>query len=261
MGLLGILIALGVEQGDLEAADRFLFRTHWSDFTGDSVLLALGHAFYTLGIGVAAGISFGSYAPDRFPIGRAVLSTAVVDTLIAIAAGLAIFPLLLAFNAEPAAGPGLVFISIPYALGNMAQGALAGTLFFCVVVLALVGSAVALLEPSVAVLMQQFRLRRRVAAPILVALVWLLSAVVALSLGGTGPSGLLVGLDSLTSRFLLPISALITTTFVAFCMHEGLLRAEFARESDLHYHTWHLLVRFVSVPAIVIILFWNLASR
>ena len=109
-------------------------------------------------------MGFGAYAPRRLPIGRSVMAVAVFDTAIAIMAGLAIFPIVFANNMEPSIGPGLMFISLPYAFGNMMFGDLFGTLFFIMVVLAALGSVVAIMEPTLGVLMQRLRVRRFSAA-------------------------------------------------------------------------------------------------
>jgi NSS family neurotransmitter:Na+ symporter len=143
MVLLGVLVVFAVENGNMRAAQEFLFSVKLRDFSAQSVLVALGHAFFTLGAGVGVAITYGAYAPDRIPIGRSVIAVALFDTLISLAAGLAIFPIVFANNIEPSMGPGLMFVSVPYAFGNIMQGELFGTLFFALVAVAALGSAVA----------------------------------------------------------------------------------------------------------------------
>ena len=128
--LLGALLQFSFAHGDMAAAREFLFSVQWADFSPRTVLIALGHAFFTLGVGVGTGLSYGAYAPPRIPIGRSVMAVAVFDTMIALLVGVVIFPLVFANNMAPAGGPGLLFISVPYAFGNLLQGELFGALFF-----------------------------------------------------------------------------------------------------------------------------------
>jgi NSS family neurotransmitter:Na+ symporter len=151
--LLGVLIIFSLQYGDLEKAGEFLFSSVSFDFTVHSVLIAMGHAFFTLSVGVGVGIAFGAYAPDKLPIGRTVLAVALLDSFIAIAAGLAIFPIVFAANLEPSMGPGLMFVSLPYAFGNMPEGETYGLLFFVMVATVALGSAVALAERASVVLL------------------------------------------------------------------------------------------------------------
>ena len=152
--LLVSLVWLSFEAGDVAAAREFLFINRAMDFDADAVLAALGHAVLTLGIGVGMGVVYGAYSPRRMPVGRTVLAVAVFDLVIALLAALAIFPIVFGNNMEPAAGPGLLFVSLPYAFSNMPGGEPLGVLFFLMVAVAALGSALALLEPAVAALRQ-----------------------------------------------------------------------------------------------------------
>ncbi|MEZ5566874.1 MAG: sodium-dependent transporter [Halioglobus sp.] len=260
LALLAYLILFGLEHGDMEATRRFLFTTRLMDFSPQAALVALGHAFYTLGVGVGTGISYGAYAPERIPIGRTVLSVAVFDTMIAVFAGLAIFPIVFANNMEPAMGPGLLFVSLPYAFGNLGQGELFGTLFFLLVTLAALGSAVAIMEPIISAVMQFARVERLTAAILAGGAVWLLSLAVVLSLTAEGPGNwygnrnLFQFLDSLTAVVLLPLVSFLTAVFVGWRMKPELLRTYFTRESAAFFGQWRFLLRYIAVPAIVCLL-------
>ncbi|HEY6131392.1 MAG TPA: sodium-dependent transporter [Halioglobus sp.] len=260
LAMLAFLIKLGFDNGDMDKTRNFLFSTRMVDFTPRSALVALGQAFFTLGVGVGTGISYGAYAPQRIPLGRSVMAVAVFDTIIAVLAGLAIFPIVFANNMEPAAGPGLLFISLPYAFGNLPEGELVGTVFFGMLVLVALGSAVAIMEPIVALLIQQARLKRFTAALLVGAVVWLVGLAVALSLApGTGfqwmgNANLLNILDVLTSGVLLPLAALLIAFFVGWRLRPEILRLELARESDLFFSLWHFLLRYIAPSALVLLL-------
>ncbi len=259
VGLLAFLIKFGFDNGDIGATGNFLFSTRLVDFSGQSVLLALGHAFFTLGVGVGTGISYGAYAPQRTPIARSVLAVAVFDTLFALLIGLAIFPIVFASNVEPASGPGLLFISLPYAFGNTMQGELAGTIFFVLMVVAALGSAVAIMEPIVATLMQQLRLARFTATLLVAAIVWLSGLAVVTSLGTGkglpwfGNRNLLDILDTVTAGVLLPLVALLIALLVGWRLRPEILRLQLARESDLFFSLWRFLLRYIAPLAIAVL--------
>ncbi|MDZ7782796.1 MAG: sodium-dependent transporter [Halioglobus sp.] len=260
LALLGYLIGYGFEHGDMRAAGDFLFSTRLVDFSPHSALVALGHAFYTLGVGVGTGICYGAYAPDRIPVGRSVVAVAVFDTMIALAAGLAIFPIVFANNMEAAMGPGLMFVSLPYAFGSLAQGDLYGTLFFLLVVVAALGSAVAILEPCVSALMQHLRMHRVTAALLAGTVVWLLGVAVVFSLhpdavpSWYGNRNLFELLDAVSTDFLLPLVGLLTAILVGWRLRPDLLREHLQRESPAFFAFWRMLLRYVVPPAIGLLL-------
>lgn len=260
LAMLGVLVKFALDTGDLAATREFLFSVKLLDFSPQAMLVALGQAFYTLGVGVGTGISYGAYAPQRIPIGRSVMAVAVFDTMIALLAGLAIFPIVFANNMEPAMGPGLLFVSVPYAFGNIMQGELFGTVFFVLVVVAALGSAVAIMEPIVGTVMQQVRVRRISAVMLVGLVIWLLGLAVVVSFGPEGGPGPLAGvqlfayLDRITADLLLPLVCLLTAIFVGWRMRPELLRLELYRESGIFFSLWRLLLRYIAPPAILLIM-------
>jgi NSS family neurotransmitter:Na+ symporter len=264
--LLAFHIKFGFDYGDIDRTRDFLFSIHWVDFSPQSVLVALGHAFFTLGVGVGTGISYGAYAPHRIPIGRSVMAVAVIDTMIALLAGLAIFPIVFANNIAPSAGPGLLFISLPYAFGNVMQGELSGTVFFALVVLAALGSAVAIMEPIVAALTRSWRLERFTAALLVGVVVWLLSVAVVMSFQSgaepqwIGQQSLFGFLDALTAKVLLPLVALLIAVLAGWQLRPEILRLGLDRESRLFFSLWRFVLRYIAPPAIALIILLPLLS-
>jgi NSS family neurotransmitter:Na+ symporter len=260
VAMLAFLVKFGFDHGDMEAAREFLFSTRMADFSGRTVLVALAHALFTLGVGVGTGISYGAYAPQRIPLGRSVMAVALFDVAIGLFAGLAIFPIVFANNLEPAAGPGLLFISLPYAFGNLLQGETVGAIFFVLMIVVALGTAVAIMEPIVATLMQQWRFSRFTATLVTGALVWYLSLAVVVSLSPDvtipwiGERNLLRELDFLTAGVLLPLVALLLSVLVGWRLHPEILRLELARESDLFFSLWRGLLRYIAPPAITILM-------
>ncbi|MCB1854030.1 MAG: sodium-dependent transporter [Halieaceae bacterium] len=258
LALVAALLKFGFDNGDTVAAREFLFATRPIDFTWHSVLLALGQALFTLGVGMGVGISYGAYAPRRLPVGRSVMAVAVFDTGMSLLLGVAIFPLVFANNMEPSAGPGLLFISLPYAFGNTMLGELFGGLLFLLVVLAALGSVVAIMEPIVGLLMQRLRIRRLTAALSLGVSLWIVGLLVALSFGpgefypALANGNLFRVLDRVTADLLLPLVALFTAVLVGWRMRPEILRRELYRELDLFFSLWRRLLRYIAPPVILL---------
>jgi NSS family neurotransmitter:Na+ symporter len=262
IALVVLLVLFALEHGDLNATRDFLFSIQWLDVDAATAWAALGHAFYTLGVGAAVGICYGAYAPERIPIGRTVVAVALFDTLVSIAAGLALFPVLFAHQVAPAAGPGLLFIGVPYAFGNTVAGDLSGALFFLLVVVTALGTAVALLEVLVATLVERFRLRRLTAVLLAGAAGWTLALwmVESLAITPPGQDSLFVALDRLAANLLLPTGALLACVFVAWRMRPELLRAQLYRETDAFFSLWYSVVRYIAPPAILLVLVHGLGA-
>ncbi|TDG15182.1 sodium-dependent transporter [Seongchinamella unica] len=259
--LLGILVQYALDSGELGAARNSLFTFKWVDFTAEAVLAAMGHALFTLAVGVGAGMVYGAYAPRRIPIGRSVIAVALFDTVVALLAGIAIFPVMFSHNLAPAEGPGLLFISVPYAFANAPQGELFGSLFFGLTTIVTLGFAVALTEPAVRVLQQQLRLRRVTAVAIVGGAVWLLAWMVAGSVAASSPGGsnLLQTLDFLTANVLLPLVCLFTALLMGWGVQKSVLRPQLGRESDASFSLWHAFLRYIAPPAIILVMesvFW-----
>jgi len=144
--LLAILMVRGVLLPGAGAGIEFMLRPDFSALTPTVVLTAMGHAFFTLSVGMGAMITYGSYLTEDNNLPLASLQVAFMDTLIAIAAGFAIFPALFAFGMEPAEGPGLVFVTLPVVFHQMPGGTLFATMFFALFLMAALTSSISLLE-------------------------------------------------------------------------------------------------------------------
>jgi neurotransmitter:Na+ symporter, NSS family len=237
-----------------------LFSVKDVDVSQATMVAAMGHALLTLGVGVGAGIVYGAYAPRRIPIGRSVLAVAVFDTVVGLLAGLAIYPVVLANNIEPAGGPGLLFISAPYVFGNVQNGEFFVVLFFVMIVIAALGAAIALMEPAVAALRQWSGLHRIVVVPLVGGLVWVASAAVTYSLAGQGwfaNYNLLLIFDELAAGVLLPLVSLFTAVLVGWRLHPRVLREQLNRESNVFFSLWRALLRYIAPLAMGAILLAN----
>ena len=129
-GVILILVVYGMVSADFAAAVEFMFKPDFSKLTGASILMALGQALFSLAVGVGLLITFAAYMPSDYSIPKSAAIICIGDTLAALLAGLAIFPIVFARQLDPASGPGLVFQTLPIAFGNMPGGHLIGVVFF-----------------------------------------------------------------------------------------------------------------------------------
>lgn len=246
--MLLILLGYAIAKGDFAQALSFMFSFKLSDLTSDSILTALGHAFFTLSLGMGAIMAYGAYMPGKASIGQTVLLVGVLDTLVALVAGLAIFPIVFMSGIEASSGPGLLFVSLPVAFSGMTGGAFFGTLFFALVMLAAWSSAVSLIEPGVAWLVETKRFNRVQATVLLGGIGWL---------GGLGclySDSLFDFLDVLTSQFLLPLGGLCIAVFVGWFLPRKLVANEMNWEGHPMMEIWMFVLRYVS-PVLVALIF------
>ncbi len=184
--ILLILLGYGMVAADLPAAFRFMFHFEPAAISAKVILAAMGHAFFTLSLGMGAIMTYGSYLGRETPIGRTCLYIGAADTAIALLAGLSIFAIVFAQGLEPAAGPGLILQTLPIAFSQMPFGGVIGVLFFLLVVFAAWTSSISLIEPPSALLIERFGLRRPVAVGLVCLAAWLLGMAVALSFNDWG---------------------------------------------------------------------------
>jgi len=257
--LLVMLVLYAFRMGNMAAALNFLFTPPEAGFTWDSALTALGQAFFSFSLSMGGVMAYGAYLPDRRPIMRLILTVILLDTLVSVLAGLAIFPLVFAQRLEPSVGPGLMFVTLPYIFGNVQSGGLVGTAFFVLVLLAALGSAIALLEPGTAWLVQRFRWRRPVAALVLAGISWALGLLTIFSFSvwpSWRPAGrsVFAWIDWISADLLLPICGLLVAIFVGWRMRREASRDELFVEHPRFYALWRFLLRYIAPPAIATIL-------
>ncbi len=259
--LLLIMVGYAMSMGAFSQAVDFLFSPDFSKITGTGVLIAMGHAFFTLSLGMGAIMIYGAYLPRHTSITQTSIMIAGADTLVALLAGLAIFPIVFANGLEPGAGPGLIFETLPIAFGHMPGGSLFGFLFFLLLVFAAWSSAISLIEPAVTWLVEN-RNMSRVRACVWAGLAtWLLGIGTVLSFNYWSEIKLFGKtffdlLDFLTANIMLPLGGLLIAIFVAWLLPRLSSQEELAMRSELAYHVWHGLVRYVT-PLAVIIVFLN----
>ncbi len=263
-GLLLILFVYSYNQGNFQAGVDFLFRADFDRLTGESVLIALGHAFFTLSLGMGAVMAYGAY----LPAGSSILSTSVAvvfaDTIIALMAGLVIFPIVFANGLEAGLGPGLIFQTLPLAFGQMTGGVIFGTLFFVLLSFAAWTSSIGLIEPAVAWLTERFHFGRPQAAWLVGGITWILGIGCVLSFNllsdfkvwrpGADPGTIFDALDHLASNLMLPLGGLLISVFAGWVMCRNSTSEELDMGTGALYQIWRFLARFVA-PAMVLLIF------
>lgn len=259
--LLFIIILYSLDTGFFGHGLSFLFKFNFKALTPNSILIALGHAFFTLSLATGSIMMYGAYVPKNTSVPQAALLIAIADTLIALIAGLAIFPIVFANNLQPGAGPGLIFKTLPIAFGHMPYGQFIGVLFFIMLVFAAFTSAISLLEPSVAWLVERMNLSRPQASGLAGFGIWFLGLGTVFSFN-IASNIKLFGLnffellDYLTANIMLPLGGLFIALFTGWRLNKALSRAEFNPQSNTIYKLWHFILAYIS-PVMIIIAFLN----
>ena len=240
---------------------EFLFKPDFTKLTGESILTAMGHAFFTLSLGMGAIMVYGSYLPKNTSILKVSVTISIADTLVALLAGMAIFPLVFANGLEPGAGPGLIFETLPIAFGHMAGGEFFGGMFFLLLVFAAWTSAISLIEPAIAWIIENKKVSRLHACVTAGFATWLLGLLTVFSFNiGSHitlfEKNMFELMDYLTANIMLPLGGLAIAIFAGWVMKPSSTQEEFAIKQPKLYQLWQILIRYIT-PAAVIIVFLN----
>lgn len=263
--LVVILIFLCIKSVSLEGAKAgllFLFKPDFSKLTGDGILSALGHAFFTLSLGMGTLITYGSYIKSDNNLVNTVINVTVADTVIAILAGVAIFPAVFAFGIEPSEGPGLIFVTLPNVFHQMPGGFIFSILFFILLSVAALTSAISILEVVVAYFKEEFNMGRKSSTVLAVILISILGILCSLSMGVLSPYeffGLNIFdlMDWISANILLPIGGLFIALFVGWFLGRKKVQKEVSDGGSLSgvfLSGFLFLVKFIAPIAIAIVM-------
>lgn len=264
-GLLLLLVGYtAAASGQSSDALRHMLWPRLGALGWESLLLAMRHAIYTLSLGLGVALTLGAYLDERVSILKASLLVAIADTALGILAGLMVFPVLFGAALLSSSGPELVFQAIPLALGQLPSGTWFGTLFFLLLVFAAWTSAIALLEPLVAYLMERRGLERPHATSYAGIVAWSLGVVALLSLSlwaHVRPLGRLDGFAESTlfdimafvaADLVLPVSSLALALLVGWRMSAR--SAELELGSGVGFRIWLVLIRYVVPLGLLVVL-------
>ena len=255
---------------DFSAGLQFMFTPDFSKLTLPIVLMALGQALFSLAVGVGAMITYGAYLPQNISLPMAAFVIGLADTFVAILAGLAIFPLVLGYGLDPGEGPGLIFVTLPVAFGQMPMGAIVGSMFFILLTFAALSSTIGMLEPVVSWLVERKGAKRWVMASSAGALAWVVGIGISLSFNlwsEVRPLGMFSYfadksifdvVDFFTANVFLPINAFLISVFAGWIMSKKSTMEELGFKEGPAYAYWRFILRFIAPLAFGIIFYTTL---
>ncbi|MCZ4694076.1 sodium-dependent transporter [Ancylomarina euxinus] len=262
--LILIIIVLDIRAVTLDGAKEglnFLFHPDFSKLTADGVLSALGHAFFSLSLGMGTLITYGSYIGKQNNLAKTALIVTVSDTLIAILAGIAIFPAVFAFGIEPSSGPGLVFITLPNVFQQMPGGFFFSILFFLLLTVAALTSSISILEVVGAYFREELKIKRNLATVLATVMISIVGIFCSLSMG-MFKEQTLFGLnffdllDWISANMLLPLGGLFISLFMGWYWGRKMIEDELANGSKLSrglISAFIFVLKFIAPGAIAIV--------
>jgi NSS family neurotransmitter:Na+ symporter len=267
--LLIALLVYSFNSGGFDQGFAFMFDMKWDAVTADSWLIAMGQAFFTLSLGMGTMMAYGAYVPDDANLGTTVVTIAALDTLIAVAAGLAIFPIVFANGLEVAQGPGLTFVTLPLAFGQMPFGSIFGALFFLLLSFAAITSAISLTEPALSFLTEEYNAKRQRVAISLGVICWALGLGTVFSFNVWSDLTFVGGLtffdsvDYFSQNILLPLGGMLITFFAIWLLPRGMVEQQLGIENPILGWAWKVVAGIVAplgVLAVFLSTIWPMLS-
>ncbi|MBT8048587.1 MAG: sodium-dependent transporter [Xanthomonadales bacterium] len=264
--LLLAMVVYGIAEGNMPKALHFMFDFDLSAISGKMILMAVGQAFFSIGVAMGLMMGFGAYLPREVSIARSAVIIAGMDTMVAIIAGLAIFPIVFANGLDPAEGPGLIFVSLPLAFGSVTGGLIFGTLFFILLFFAALTSVIATVEPMIAWVEERFRMGRRKSAitVCLSILILGMGTVFSFNLWSEwrplaaferyADFGYFEIIDYLTANIMMPLGGLLLAIFVGWRVKPEAIEKELQIKNRALFRAWFWLLRWVAPVSIALIL-------
>lgn len=269
--LIGLAL-YGTFTGAFGEAFSFLFAPDFSEVTPTTVMVALGQSFFSVGVGVGFMITYGAYLPEKAAIPKLASQIVTLDTLVALLAGLAIFPIVFAAGLSPQEGPGLTFVTMPVAFGGMNFGAVIGFVFFLLLFVAAFTSTIGMLEPIVSWMEEKWQ-KSRFALSFSAALaIWAVGLIPALNdsfFNGARPLAFIPGLENhdvftsfyfFTASIMIPANALLISLFAGWIITGGEFKKELGFKSEALFQAWRFLVKFLAPLAVLAITIYGLVG-
>lgn len=259
-----ILIALCIRSVTLEGAEEglvFLFHPDFEKITSSVVLSAMGQAFFSLSIGMGCLITYSSYFSKTTNLQTTALQVTILDTLVAILAGVMIFPAVFSFGIAPTAGPELVFITLPNVFEQLPLGGLWSFVFFVLLALAALTSTISLHEVVTAYVHEEYHISRQKAAWFVSGGVLVLGVLSSLSMGILKPYTIF-GLtffdffDYVTAKVMLPVGGMLICIFVGTRIDKKILKEELTNRGTVPFYffrTYAFFVKYIAPLAIGLI--------
>ncbi len=268
--LLLVMLGYAMVEGDFKAAWSFMFDFDFSKINAEVVLAAIGQAFFSVSVAMGLLMTYGAYLPATVWIPRAAAIIAGADTLVAILAGLVIFPIVFAHGLDPAEGPGLIFVTLPIAFGSMPAGELFGLIFFILLVFAALTSSIAIMEPMVCWAEEHKGVKRSISAMVVGVVAWLVGLLTVFSFNIWSDVKPLAGfgflqdktvfdlIDHLATNILLPLGGILIAVFAGWIMAKKVTMEELNLADAMYYRIWQILVRVIAPVGVGWVLLVNL---
>lgn len=248
--------------GNFNETIFFLFKPDFSSITPEVVISAMGQAFFSLSIGMGAIMAYGAYMPERQVIGKTVLTIIILDTLVALCAGIAIFPIVFSNTSlEVSAGPGLIFETLPVAFYSLPFGNLFSIIFFTLISIAALSSSISLLEPFTAWMEEKLKMHRRTIVVCLGFLVWFLGMGSIFSFNIWSDLkflglNFLELMDYLTNNIMLPVGGFFISIFVGWVLPNSLVQ-NYVKLNNQLFKIFIFFLKYVSTGAIALIFLYS----
>lgn len=258
--ILVLLVGYALTTPGFTQAWNFLFSFHFEKISMDVVISAMGHAFFTLAIGAGCMLTYGAYLPSTTKIGQTVLIIAGLDVLVALLAGLSIFPLIFTHHLAPDGGPGLMFQTLPIIFAKLPGGRILGTGFFALLLFAAWTSSMSMAEPLVALLTERFGLKRPCAAILIGLVAWSLGLAALFSfnlLSGVQLFhhwSIFTAMTDLVTNIMLPIGGIAFAVFAGWVLTPQMAKLGLHIEHGTTLSIWRFLVKYVAPLAILVIM-------
>jgi NSS family neurotransmitter:Na+ symporter len=263
--LVVIIIALGIRAVTLPGGTdglRFLFQPDFSKITSGVVLSAMGQAFFSLSLGMGCMITYGSYISKKNHLSHTVVEVTMMDTLIAVLAAVAIFPAVFSLGINPGYGPELVFITLPNVFANIPGGYFWSILFFILLCVAALTSAISLMEVIVAYLVEEMKLKRLTATIWVSVIIIFFGVLASLSFGiwkevKIFNLGFFDLFDNITSKIFMPLGGLLISVFTGWFLSKKKIKEELSthgRFPTRYYNAYIFLIKYITPICILLVL-------
>lgn len=245
---------------------RFLFQPDFSKINAKVILGALGHAFFSLSLGMGIMITYGSYISEKEHLGQMAVKVSIADTIIALLAGIAIFPAVFAFGVDPGSGAGLVFMTLPNIFPQMAGGYFFGIMFFLLLSLAALTSTISLLEVVVAFLVDSTKMSRKPATALAAVSITAVGIVATLSNGILSHieifgDNIFDFIDNTTANYFLTIAALISVIFLGWFFDKEKIHNQLTNNGTIkvaYDKVFNVLIKYVAPIGIVLVFLYQI---
>ena len=241
--------------GDAGKTLNYLFAPRFDEITPGVVLAALGQAFFSIGVGMAIMLTYGSFLDKKENIASSAAIIAGADTFVAVIAGLMIFPIVFTHGLDPAAGSGLIFDALPAAFAGMPGGRFIGGFFFFLAFIAAITSSISLMLAVALIGEEQLKMNRVAATLIFGVVIWAIGALAVLKpdIGSW--------LDFISGSVALPLGGLLIAIFAGWVAPREVMRKELPNTGAAMFSFWRLMIRYLAPIAVLFILLLGLDAK